>query len=118
MPEQAGRFRLTIEMQPGWLASGSYSIDVTTSVVNSSWDHYVDHAATIEVMRPIQAATHGTSSMTTATAPSPCRALDVRILRSSATMNETGRRVTACPACDGVDAQAGWRSGRRVSIPI
>ena len=50
LPEQAGRFRLTLEVQPGWLASGTYSLDVTTSVVNSSWDHYVDHAATVEVI--------------------------------------------------------------------
>jgi lipopolysaccharide transport system ATP-binding protein len=50
LPEQAGRYRVTIDVKPGWLASGTYSIDVTTSVVNASWDHYVDDAATIEVI--------------------------------------------------------------------
>jgi len=50
LPEQAGQYRVEMELQPGWLASGTYSIDVTTSIVNSSWDHYVDEAAAIEVV--------------------------------------------------------------------
>jgi lipopolysaccharide transport system ATP-binding protein len=50
LPNKAGRYRVVMEMQPGWLASGTYSLDVTTSVVNSSWDHYVGAAATIEVV--------------------------------------------------------------------
>jgi lipopolysaccharide transport system ATP-binding protein len=50
LPQQAGRYRVVMDVEPGWLASGTYSIDVTTSVVNSSWDHYVDDAATIEVI--------------------------------------------------------------------
>jgi len=50
LPERAGRYRLALELQPVWLASGAYSLDVTTSVVNSSWDHYVDDAASIEVV--------------------------------------------------------------------
>ena len=50
LPEKAGQYRIEIELQPGWLASGSYFLDVTTSVVNSSWDHYVDEAATIDVI--------------------------------------------------------------------
>ena len=50
LPEKAGQYRIEIEVQPGWLASGSYSIDVTTSIVNSSWDHYVNEAAAIEVI--------------------------------------------------------------------
>lgn len=49
LPERAGRFRTVLELQPVWLASGSYSLDVTTSVVNSSWDHYVDEAASLDV---------------------------------------------------------------------
>jgi lipopolysaccharide transport system ATP-binding protein len=50
LPERPGRYRLALELQPLWLASGAYSLDVTTSVVNSNWDHYVDHAASIEVV--------------------------------------------------------------------
>jgi hypothetical protein len=50
LPERLGRYRLLLELQPVWLASGAYSLDVTTSVVNASWDHYVDHAASIEVV--------------------------------------------------------------------
>ncbi|HEX6164090.1 MAG TPA: ABC transporter ATP-binding protein [Vicinamibacterales bacterium] len=50
LPAQAGRYRVVMEVQPGWLATGNYSFDVTTSVVNSNWDHYVDGAATLEVV--------------------------------------------------------------------
>jgi lipopolysaccharide transport system ATP-binding protein len=50
LPEQAGRYHVTVDLQPIWLASGSYSFDVTTSVVNSNWDHYVANAAPMEVV--------------------------------------------------------------------
>jgi lipopolysaccharide transport system ATP-binding protein len=50
LPERPGRYRLAFEFQPVWLASGAYALDVTTSVVNSSWDHYVDRAASIDVV--------------------------------------------------------------------
>ncbi len=50
LPEQPGRYHATVDLQPVWLASGSYGIDATTSVVNSSWDHYVANAASMEVV--------------------------------------------------------------------
>ena len=50
LPQQSGRYRVVMDLQPGWLASGTYSIDVTTSVVNDDWDHYVDDAATVDVI--------------------------------------------------------------------
>ncbi|MEY4094590.1 MAG: hypothetical protein RLZZ53_1789 [Acidobacteriota bacterium] len=50
LPQQPGRYRVVMDLQPGWLASGRYSLDVTTSVVNASWDHYLDDAATIDVV--------------------------------------------------------------------
>ena len=50
LPAQAGRYRVNIDVKPGWLASGTYTLDVTTSVVNASWDHYVEDAATLEVI--------------------------------------------------------------------
>ena len=50
LPHEPGRYRVTMATQPGWLASGTYSLDVTTSIVNSSWDHYVDDAAAIDVV--------------------------------------------------------------------
>ncbi|MEX2273790.1 MAG: ABC transporter ATP-binding protein [Vicinamibacterales bacterium] len=50
LPETPGRYRTTLDLQPVWLASGAYSIDVTTSIVNSSWDHYVDNAAALDVV--------------------------------------------------------------------
>jgi len=42
LPSQRGRFRTVLDLEPMWLASGSYSFDVTTSIVNSNWDHYVE----------------------------------------------------------------------------
>jgi lipopolysaccharide transport system ATP-binding protein len=50
LPQQPGRYRVMLEVRPGWLASGTYTFDVTTSVVNSNWDHYVEDAASIEVV--------------------------------------------------------------------
>ena len=49
LPSQAGRFRTVLELEPMWLASGSYSFDVTTSLVNSNWDHYVERLIEFDV---------------------------------------------------------------------
>jgi lipopolysaccharide transport system ATP-binding protein len=50
LPTSAGRFRALIELRPLWLASGSYTLDLATSVVNSHWDHYVENALGFEVL--------------------------------------------------------------------
>jgi len=49
LPATAGRFRTVLELAPMWLASGSYTMDLTTSVVNSNWDHYVARAVEFDV---------------------------------------------------------------------
>jgi len=49
IPETAGVYRVKFEIEPIWIASGSYSIDIATSVVNSNWDHYVEGAVDFEV---------------------------------------------------------------------
>jgi lipopolysaccharide transport system ATP-binding protein len=49
LPERQGRYRTVLTLPPIWLASGSYSIDVTTSVVNSNWDHYIEELLTFDV---------------------------------------------------------------------
>ena len=50
LPERAGRYRTVLELAPMWLASGPYRIDLTTSVVNSNWDHYVEDALEFDVI--------------------------------------------------------------------
>jgi hypothetical protein len=50
LPEQPGGYVCSLKLQPLWLASGRYSLDVTTSHVNHDWDHYVEDAATFEVI--------------------------------------------------------------------
>ena len=50
LPHKAGRFRTVLELPPSWLASGTYTFDVTTSVVNSNWDHYVEDLLEFEVV--------------------------------------------------------------------
>ena len=50
LPEQPGGYVCCLKLQPLWLASGRYSLDVTTSHVNYAWDHYVEDAATFEVI--------------------------------------------------------------------
>jgi lipopolysaccharide transport system ATP-binding protein len=42
LPNQAGRYRTVLELCPLWLASGDYSFDLTTSMVNTNWDHYAE----------------------------------------------------------------------------
>src|SRR5439155_24450341 len=50
LPQLPGRYVCRMTLEPLWLASGSYAFDVTTSLVNQSWDHYVDQAVTFEVI--------------------------------------------------------------------
>lgn len=45
-----GLYSVNLEIQPINLASGSYIIEAATSVINSHWDHYVDHAVYFEVL--------------------------------------------------------------------
>jgi lipopolysaccharide transport system ATP-binding protein len=50
LPDRPGRYRTVLELHPIWLAAGAYTLDVTTSVVNSSWDHYVTAASRFDVV--------------------------------------------------------------------
>ena len=50
LPKRAGTFRTVLDLPPVWLGAGSYSFDLTTSVVNSNWDHYVEDALTFDVL--------------------------------------------------------------------
>jgi lipopolysaccharide transport system ATP-binding protein len=50
LPNRAGRYGTILELMPLWLASGAYSFDLTTSVVNSHWDHYVEGMLEFEVV--------------------------------------------------------------------
>lgn len=44
LPNEKGTYVSRLELKPLWLASGRYALDVTTSVINVSWDHYVESA--------------------------------------------------------------------------
>jgi len=50
LPEQAGRYITLLELEPMWLASGTYMFDVATSKVNIYWDHYVEDALAFDVV--------------------------------------------------------------------
>jgi lipopolysaccharide transport system ATP-binding protein len=50
LPSKPGRYTAVIEMQPMWLASGTYSLDVATSIPYVCWDHYVEHALEFECL--------------------------------------------------------------------
>jgi lipopolysaccharide transport system ATP-binding protein len=50
LPTLSGKYRLLFELEGLWIASGSYYLDVSTSVANSSWDHYVADAIAFEVI--------------------------------------------------------------------
>ena len=49
LPAIPGRYRVKLNFDPLQLASGRYSLDVTTSVVNVNWDHYVEDALWLDV---------------------------------------------------------------------
>ncbi len=49
LPTLAGCYRTILELAPIWPASGGYFFDITTSVVNSNWDHYVDELIRFDV---------------------------------------------------------------------
>jgi len=49
LPVRQGVYSCRFNLNPLWLASGFYSLDLTTSVINSNWDHYVESAVEFEV---------------------------------------------------------------------
>jgi lipopolysaccharide transport system ATP-binding protein len=49
LPTTPGVYRCVLNFGPMTLASGFYSVDVTTSIVNADWDHYVESAIDFEV---------------------------------------------------------------------
>lgn len=50
LPREAGTYRALMEIEPLWLASGDYSLDIATSVANSAFDHYVEAAIPFNVL--------------------------------------------------------------------
>ncbi len=49
LPFEAGFYRCQLELPSMWLASGSYTLDVTTSTINVGWDHYVEASYEFDV---------------------------------------------------------------------
>ena len=50
LPRTAGTYRIRLEIEPLWLASGHYALDIATSVANSDFDHYVEEAIPFQVL--------------------------------------------------------------------
>ncbi len=50
LPGGTGIYSCVLELEPLWLASGRYYFDLTTSIVNSNWDHYVENALCFDVL--------------------------------------------------------------------
>lgn len=50
LPLSPGRYSCELSLPALWLASGTYYIDVASSIVNVAWDHYVDSALKFEVL--------------------------------------------------------------------
>jgi homopolymeric O-antigen transport system ATP-binding protein len=50
LPNRAGRYVYEIELPALWLASGSYSFDLTTAIPNVTWDHYVEDMVSFDVL--------------------------------------------------------------------
>jgi lipopolysaccharide transport system ATP-binding protein len=49
LPTIKGLYRVIMCLAPLHLAAGQYTIDLTTSVINQNWDHYVEAAIFFEV---------------------------------------------------------------------
>lgn len=50
LPREPGTYRTILEIEPLWLASGDYSLDIATSVANAAFDHYVEEALSFQVL--------------------------------------------------------------------
>jgi lipopolysaccharide transport system ATP-binding protein len=50
LPKEPGTYRAVLEIEPLWLASGDYSLDISTSIGNAAFDHYVEEALSFQVM--------------------------------------------------------------------
>ncbi len=49
IPNKRGIYRYIIQLNPLLLASGNYYFDFATSIINVSWDHYVERALNFEI---------------------------------------------------------------------
>jgi len=49
LPSRPGVYICALPLAPMWLASGSYALEVATSVANVAWDHQVDSAFEFDV---------------------------------------------------------------------
>jgi lipopolysaccharide transport system ATP-binding protein len=50
LPREPGDYRTVLEIEPLWLASGDYVLDIATSIAYSSFDHYVEEALPFQVL--------------------------------------------------------------------
>ena len=50
LPTRPGTYTVVFSFAPIYLASGQYTIDATTAIVNHNWDHYVSDAVAFEVL--------------------------------------------------------------------
>jgi lipopolysaccharide transport system ATP-binding protein len=50
LPRKAGMYRALLEIEPLWLASGDYSLDIATSIASSAFDHFVEQALSFQVL--------------------------------------------------------------------
>ena len=50
LPANRGIYTCIFDLAPLSLAAGSYSLNLSTSIVNQEWDHYVDGAISFEVL--------------------------------------------------------------------
>lgn len=50
LPAESGSYVCRFTLEPLWLASGTYALDITTSLVNQGWDHYVEGAVAFDVI--------------------------------------------------------------------
>lgn len=50
LPKEPGTYRAVLEIEPIWLASGDYSLDIATSIGNAAFDHYVEEALPFQVL--------------------------------------------------------------------
>jgi lipopolysaccharide transport system ATP-binding protein len=49
LPSREGAYVCRLLLEPMWLASGNYALEVATSVINVSWDHRVESAFAFNV---------------------------------------------------------------------
>jgi lipopolysaccharide transport system ATP-binding protein len=99
LPSSQGAYVCRLELEPMWLATGSYTLDARTSAINVGWDHSVEDALEFDVpfSNPLSREfdfkqTYGYGPLAMLSSP-PVRFNPIPETRSAALYDHVGEKV-------------------------